>query len=180
MIESLVLTTLFACIAFGLLFFGRNLRKSWRAIAYGVAALSVLAASLSMMLFIFSGMCGRYDYTEMASPDGEYIARVSEEDCGAMDSFHTRVNLWKRGTVHCSTHGKATAVFNSSDAPNFVELKWLGPNSLTILYPDRPSGPEKFSCVRQMQSVQITCVPYTADNKQPPVQEKPIVQHWFR
>ena len=179
MIRFLLLTILLACVAFWLLFFGRNLRKLWRIVAYSAAVLLVLAASISMMFFIFSCMCGRYDYAEIPSPDGEYIARVSEEDCGAMDPFHTRVNLWKRGTVHGSTHGNGTAVFSSSNAPSFVELKWLGPNSLSILYPDRSSRPGESSCVHEMQSVQIACTPYTADNMRPPVHEKPIMQHWF-
>ena len=92
----LVAGLLLGAIAVGLWHLTRNSRKQWKVLARIGAVALVCISALVLLLFLFSGaMCGRYDFAPVSSPDGGLVAQVSEEDCGAVDSFHSSVQLWR-------------------------------------------------------------------------------------
>jgi hypothetical protein len=69
-------------------------------------SLGPVASALALFLFLFvGGMCGRFEFPAISSKDGSFAARVSEEDYGAVDSFHSSVQLWQ------NRHGISARLF---------------------------------------------------------------------
>jgi hypothetical protein len=84
-------------------------------------------SALTLLLFLFSGaMCGRYEFAPISSRDGKLAAEVSEEDCGAGDSFHSSVHLWQNRQgffAHLlGRRGHSTAVFTVGHDPRLINL----------------------------------------------------------
>src|SRR5689334_6507129 len=92
----LLAVLLLAAFAVGLWYWTRNTHTVWKIFARFCAVVMASLSGLTLMAFLFSGaMCGRYDFAPLKSADGSAIARVSEVDCGAIDSFHSSVELWR-------------------------------------------------------------------------------------
>jgi hypothetical protein len=161
-------------------FVGRHRRKPWKIVSWIAGGVLASASALFALLFLFGGlMCGRYDFPPVPSADGRRVARVSEEDCGALDSFHSSVQLQERdrGFFH-PFKGKPTTVFTVSHDPRLLQVEWTGPRALAIKYPGDFLNPEEFSCQSKAGDVQITCIVYTPESGKR-VGSMPPVKRWL-
>jgi len=81
-------------------------------------------------------MCGRYDFSTISSPDGVWLASVSEEDCGALDSFHSSVQLTRRKRETFfnpfASRVRPTTVLSIGHDPRMLELGWQEAKVLVI------------------------------------------------
>jgi len=171
---------LLAAIAAGLWYSTRKSRKYWKLLArIGAVALAFLSALTFFVLFLFSGaLCGRYDFPRVSSADGRLIAQVSEKDCGAVDSFHSSVQLWRdRRGLSARLFGKqenSTIVFTIGHDPRLLALEWKGAKKLLIHYPNDSERLAEFRCQSQWDDVQIECIAYTPDYNKPVAQMPPV------
>jgi hypothetical protein len=96
-----------------------------------------------------------YRFAPTSSPDGNYTGRVTELNAGAMDSFHTSVEVRSRWQIY------PDEVFSSTGDPREVEPKWATNSELVIRYASGfPSDPDyPTSCEQQFKTVKITCEP---------------------
>jgi len=115
------------------------------------------------------------------SEDGKYVAQVSEEDCGALDSFHSSVQLWQdRQGLSARIFGKqrnATTVFTIGNDPRLIDLSWKDDRTLLIRYPGASRDPAGFRCQAQWGTIHIECTGYTPDPSKP-IGVMPPVQGW--
>jgi len=158
----------------------RNSRRLWKITARIAAGSLICASALPLLALLFtSAMCGRYEFPPVLSTDGKLAAQVSEEDCGAVDSFHSSVNLWQQGEgLFAHIFGKRTqsiTVFTVGHDPRLIDLSWKDGHTLLIRYPSDSSNPAEFRCQSQWQAVRIECDGYAPDyskpvGKMPPVQ----------
>jgi hypothetical protein len=178
----LVAALLLVAIAIGVWIIGRHRRRVWKIFAGLGASVFALGSAVLMLLFLFAGaMCGRYDFSPVSSPDGGRVASVSEEDCGAVDSFHSAVQLWQYNpaTFFHPFRGRAhvTTVFTVGHDPRLLKLEWIGPHALVIRCPSDSRSPEEFRCQSQWEDVQIKCIPFVPDYSVP-VAKMPSVKRW--
>jgi hypothetical protein len=187
MLSCRVMPLLFAALllaasAIGVWIVGRRHRRVWK-ILTGIGAAALASGSLLLLLgFLFvSGMCGRYDFPPLSSPDGRRVARITERDCGAMDSFHSEVQLsqYNRAGILHPFRGleHVTTVLVVGHDPRLLHLEWNTPHALIIRYPNDSRSPEEFRCQSQWQDVQISCIPFAPDYSKP-VGEMPPVKSW--
>lgn len=158
----------------------RNSRLLWKLLGRGAAGFLVCASALTFLLFLFGvGMCGRYEFPPVPSRDGQFVARVSEEDCGAVDSFHRSVELWrKRQGLSARIFGKrghSSTVFTLGNDPRLIDLSWKDDRTLLIRYPNDSRDPAEFRCQSRLGAIHIECVGHTPDyskavGEMPPVQ----------
>lgn len=131
------------------------------------ASAIVVIFALSLMAFLFTGaVCGRYDFPPVRAPNGIWVAAVSEEDCGAMDSFHSSVEIWSRKHTLRNPFGSrmlSSTIFTIGHDPRLLKLQWNGSSILVIRYPNDSRSPDEFVCQSRRKSVQIECIPYTPD-----------------
>ena len=177
-----VAALLLAGIAIGVLIIARRRRTVWKIFAGVGAAVLALGSALLLLMFLFVGaMCGRHDFPPVSSPNGDRVASVTEEDCGAVDHFHSAVQLrqYDHATIWHPFRGRghAATVFTVGQAPELLELDWGGPHALVIRYPNDSRYPEEFRCQSQWQDVQIKCVPFVPDYSKP-VAKMPPVKRW--
>jgi hypothetical protein len=116
-------------------------------------------------------MCGRYDFPPISSPDGRLAAEVSEEDCGAVDSFHSSVSLsQRRESFFVRLFGKrahSTTIFKVGHDPRLIDLSWKDDRTLLIRYPSDYGSFAEFQCESQWEGIRIECVGYTPDYSKP-------------
>lgn len=160
----------------------RNSRWHWKLLGRITAGLLMCASALTLLLFLFGiGMCGRYEFPPISSRDGKFVARVSEEDCGATDSFHSSVQLWQdRQGFSARIFGKqghATTVLTIGNDPRLIDLSWKEDRTLLIRYPNNSRDPAEFSCRSKYGTIHVDCVGYTPDPNKP-VGMMPPVQRW--
>lgn len=140
-------------------------RTPWKLPLRGGAVLLAFASALLTLIGLFGFvMCGRYDFAPVSSPDGRAVARVREEDCGAMDSFHSSVQLQlkKEGPFRDLFRGRSAEVFTIASSPRSLDLEWSGPDTLVIHYPNYSREPDEFSCRSRLGRIRIECVPYAS------------------
>ena len=110
---------------------------------------------------------------------GKLVAEVSEEDCGARDSFHSSVHLWQRRNgffVHLfGKRAHSTIVFTVGEDPRLIDLRWKDDRTLLIRYPSDSQYPGEFRCQSQWEGIQVECMGFAPDynkpvGKMPPVQ----------
>jgi hypothetical protein len=135
-----------------------------------------------MLLFLFGRtMCGRYEFAPVSSKDGELAAEVSEEDCGAVDSFHSSVQLWQyRQGLSArlfGAKGRSTTVFEIRHDPRLIDLSWKDDRTLLIRYPNDSRDPTELRCQSRWGAIQIECAGYAPDYSKP-VSEMPPVHRW--
>ena len=175
----LMIGALLAAAAIALWLLPRNSRWRWKLLGRIAAGILMCGSALTLLLFLFgSAMCGRYEFPPISSRDGKLTAEVSEEDCGAVDSFHSSVNLWqdRQGFfMHLfGRRGHLTRVFTVGHDPRLIDLSWKDDRTLLIRYPSDSPYPTEFRCQSQWEGIQIECVGYAPDygkpvGKMPPV-----------
>jgi hypothetical protein len=179
MLTLLGAALLAAGAAVGVWVIGQPRRKPLKIVARITAGVLASGAALFTLCFLFLGaMCGRYDFPLVVSPDGYIVAGLSEEDCGAVDSFHSSVELWHKRTLLHPFGGSHSTVFTVSNDPRSIDLEWIGPRALAIRYPNDSRNPEEFSCQSQSGDVRIECIGYVPDYGKPVV-KMPAPKRWF-
>lgn len=178
----LILCSLFIGAAIALWRLPRNSRWQWKLLGRVTAGILMCASALSLLLFLFLGsMCGRYEFSPISSRDGKFAAEVSEEDCGAVDSFHSSVQLWQnRHGLSARLFGKrghSGTVFTVGQDPRLIDLSWKDDRTLLIRYPNDSRNPAEFRCQSQRGGIRIDCVGYTPDYSKP-VGKMPPVNRW--
>lgn len=126
-------------------------------------------------------MRGRYEFPAVRAPRGFSVAAVSEEDCGAADSFHSSVQVWSRKlTLHNPLGNRVlgSTIFEIGNDPRLIKLEWKGPGLLVVRYPDKYTTAGEFFCKPRWRNIQIECVPYTPDYNKPPGR-MPNPKRWF-
>jgi hypothetical protein len=118
----LVIGALLAAAAIALWLLPRNSRWHRKLLGRIAAGILMCGSALTLLLFLFgSAMCGRSEFPPISSGDGKLTAEVIEEDCGAVDSFHSSVNIWqgRQGFfMHLfGTRGRSTTVFTVRHDP---------------------------------------------------------------
>ncbi len=90
----LLIAGLLVATAIAMWYLPRNSRRVWKfTVRIGAGAL-ICASALPLLGFLFrSAMCGHYEFPAISSRDGRFAAEVNEQDCGAVDLFHSSVNL---------------------------------------------------------------------------------------
>lgn len=178
---------LIACVlaaAAGLLWYlPRNKRLLWKLTARILCGVLMCASALVLLGFLFRGaMCGRYELRPVSTRDGQLAAQLSEVDCGAVDSFHSSVQLrWnRRGLITClfGKRGNSTTVFTVGHDPRLIDLAWKDDRTLVIRYPNDSRYVEEFRCQSEWEGVHIECVGYVPDYSKP-VGAMPPVRRWF-
>ena len=176
----LLVAGLLVATAAALWYLPRNSRRVWKLTARIAAGVLMCASALPLLGFLFSSaMCGRYEFPPISSGDGKLAADVSEADCGAVDSFHSSVNLWQHREgffAHLfGKRGHSTTVFTVGHDPRLIDLSWKNDRTLLIRYPSDSPNPAEFWCQSQWEGIRIECVGYAPDysrpvGKMPPVQ----------
>jgi len=179
----LLVAGLLAATAVVLWYLPRNSRRLWKLTARIAAGTLISASSLPVLVFVFtSAMCGRYEFPPISSRDGKLAAEVSEEDCGAVDSFHSSVHLWQhREGFFAYLLGKrrhATIVFTVGHDPRLIDLSWKDDRTLLIRYPSDFRNPAEFRCQSQWEGIQIECVGYAPDYSKPVGKMPPVQRLW--
>lgn len=157
----------------------RKSRWYWKLLGRGTAGALFCASALTLLLVLFvGGICGRYEFPPVSSRDGKLVAQVNEEDCGATDSFHTSVKLWK--TRHgpsawlLGKQGNSATVFTVGHDPRLVVLLWKNDGTLLIRYPNDSRVPAEFRCQPQWGSIHIDCLGYAPDYSKPVAAMPPV------
>jgi hypothetical protein len=175
----LIVGALLIAAAIALWLLPRKSRWHWKLPMRIGAAVLMCASGLTVLLFLFGSLCGRYEFPPISSRDGKLTAQLSEEDCGATDSFHSSLELWQtRGGLLRRVFGgrrHLTTVFTVGHDPRLIELSWKDDRTLVIRYPSDSRNPDEFRCQSQWEGIQIECVGYAPDyskpvGKMPPVQ----------
>lgn len=122
-------------------------------IAGCVSGAGILVISGFLLLLYGCGMANTYRSALSVSPDRKHMAQVTELNFGAMDSFHTTVELRSRWQVYPET------VFSSNGDPREIEAKWPSNSELVIRYASGYAFDRDLLCVRQFKTVKITCEP---------------------
>jgi hypothetical protein len=100
----------------------------------------ILAAGLVIAFFVYryvlavalSSDCGNSVLSSVASPDGGYIATVSERNCGATTPYQRVVSI-RHKAERFDGNNKRAWIFEIKDQPS-VNLNWSSQRRLTITY----------------------------------------------
>lgn len=168
----LIIAPLLVAAAVALWLFPRKRRWHWKLLGRTASGILVCGSALIWLLFLAGNlMCGRYEFSPVSSTDGKSVAEVREQDCGAVDSFHSSVDLWQyREGLFAHLLGKrghSTTVFTVGNDPRRIELSWKDNQTLLIRYPSDSRDPTEFSCRSQWKNIQIECLVYTPDYNSP-------------
>ena len=148
----------------------------------GIGVSGLVAAIAFLPSFSLGWICGTYEFPVISSGDGLSFAQVVEQDCGATDSFHSSVRLWRaKQSVAAKLIGKRdglSTIFTVGHDPRLLHLEWKGVDTLLIHYPSDGHSPTEFRCASHWANVQIECIPYTPDYSKP-VAEMPKPKGWF-
>jgi len=129
--------------------------------------------SAAFIAFLFGTlMCGRYDFPPAVSPDGRKIANVTENDCGAVDNFHSKVII--KTSAFNFGFRTGTTIFSTAEDPRSLEIEWIGPHEVVVRYPENPPYAKEFYCRKQWKDVKITCISFPREFVKP-LQEMPPV-----
>lgn len=179
----LIVATLLIAAAIALWRLVRKRRWHWKLLGRITAGLLMCSSVVVLLLFLFSmGMCGRYEFPPILSRDGNLAAEVSEEDCGAVDSFHSSVLLWQnRQGISARLLGKrghSTTIFTVGHDPRLVDVSWKDDRTLLIRYPNDSRTPAEFHCQSQWEGIQVQCTGYAPDYSKPIGKMPPVQRSW--
>lgn len=179
----LLVATLLAASALALWYFTRNSRRLWKLTARIGAGVLICASALPVVGFLFHGaMCGQYKFPPISSSDGKRVAQVSEVDCGAVDHFHSSVQLsLDRQDFFTHIFGKrlrSATVFTVGHDPRLIGLAWKDTRTLVIRFPSDSRYSEEYRCKSEWDGVRIECIEYEPDYTKP-VAEMPPVHRWL-
>jgi len=173
---------LLAAAGIGLWRLSRGRKQTLKVLIRIGALAMVLVSPLLLLAFAFTGtMCGRYDFRPVHAPNGVWFAAVSEDDCGATDSFHSSVQIWSGEYTFFNPFGSrvfAKTIFTIGHDPRRLKLEWKGSNVLVIGYPNDSAAPNEFLCRSRWKDVQIECISYTPDYRES-VGPMPNPKRWF-
>ena len=173
---------LLAAAGIGLWRLSRGWKRPLKILTRIGALFIILVSPLLLLAFLMTGaMCGRYDFPSVRAPNGNWVAGVSEIDCGAGDSFHSFVQIWSSQHTLLNPLGSrvlGSTVFRIGDDPVLVDLEWTEPKVLVIRYPNDSDRPEEFLCQSPWKDVQIECISY-APHYPYPVGNRPNPKRWF-
>jgi hypothetical protein len=174
---------LLAASAVALWYLPRNSRRLWKQPARIAAGFLTCASALALLGFLFRGaMCGQYEFAPVSSSNGKRLAQVSEVDCGAVDHFHSSVQLWRnRQGFFAYIFGKRvrpTTVFTVGHSPLLIGLAWKDDQTLMIRFPSDSPYMEDYRCESEWDGVRIECIGYVPDYGKP-VAQMPPVHRWF-
>ncbi len=181
----LVLIACGLAVAAGLLWYlPRNKRLHWKLIVRISSGVLICASVLVLLGFLFRGvMCGRYEFSPVSTSDGQLAAQLSEVDCGAVDSFHSSVQLrWNRRGFITRLFGKqrnSTTIFTVGHDPRLIDLAWKDDRTLLIRYPNDSRYVEEFRCQSEWEGVHIECVGYVPDYSKPVGAMPPVQGIWL-
>jgi hypothetical protein len=94
-----------------------------------------LLVSMAVILILCIGLlfCGDHVTQKVESPSGKYTAQVEESDCGALSGFDTDVMIRQKPLWLSNPHfGRGADLFNLSDSPTRVTIKWKDDRELDI------------------------------------------------
>lgn len=96
----------------------------------GIAAL-ISAGFVAFMMYLFSDMCGNYEYSTLQSPDAKYKAVIFQRDCGATTGFSTQISILSANEDLINESGN---IFTMDGHPNDVapKVEWLNDTTLKI------------------------------------------------
>jgi hypothetical protein len=179
----LLVAGLLATTAAVLWYLPRNSPRLWKITARIAAGILICISAPPLLVFLFTtAMCGRYEFPPVPSTDGKLAAEVSEEDCGAVDSFHSSVHLWQRREgffAHLlGKRAPAATVFTVGHDPRLIDLSWKDDRTLLIRYPSDSRNPAEFRCQSQWVGVRIECAGYTPDYSKPVGKMPPVQRLW--
>jgi len=118
-----------------------------------IFGISIIVVSGCFLPVYSCAMTVKFRSTPIVSPDGRHIARITELDEGAMDSFHTTVE------VRSHWHVYPDEVFHSENHPRDVQAKWVNNSELLIRYASPADHNVYADCVTPLHDVKITCQP---------------------
>lgn len=133
-------------------------RSTAAKVAGCVSGVGIIALSGCVLLLYGFAMVKKYRSVLSVSPNGKYIAQVTELDFGP-GPFDTQVEIRSRWQA------SPDIVLAGHGAPSDIELTWRGNSELAIRYPSgyasdvNPAYP--VPCERQFKAVKITCEPAT-------------------
>lgn len=178
----LLVAGLLAATAVVLWYLPRKSRRLWKLTGGIAAGILICASAMSTLGFLFRGaMCGQYEFPPISSGDGRLLAQIREVDCGAVDHFHTSVELWlDRQGVFAHILGKrrqSSTVFTVAHDPRLIDLAWKDTRTLIIRFPNDSRYMEEYRCESEWDGVRIECNGYVPDYgkpvaKMPPVQRR--------
>jgi len=126
-------------------------RTTMRALIIVLAGfLAVGLVLLYLQRSIFSFDCEHEILSQTTSPDGLYVATVSERACGAVTHDYEVVSIRGRGTQF-DGEDKKSWVFWIEGRPQ-LQVGWASPKRLTVLY---PSAMGKRNEIQLWQGVEI-------------------------
>jgi hypothetical protein len=131
-------------------------RSTAAKVAGYVSGVGIIALSGSALLLYGWAMVKKYRSVPSVSPNGKYIAQVTELDFGP-GPFDTQVEVRSRWQV------SPDIVLAGHGDPWDIDLRWRGNSELVIRYPSGyasdayPAYPAP--CERQFKAVKITCEP---------------------
>ena len=142
--ETLLLPLIFPLMLFGAaVFLARRVR--W-------AAIVLFALGTVVSIPLGCGVLLTIRCTPFVSPDGRYVATISELNGGATDRFWTSVEVRSRWSLRSRT------VFFSNYAPNSIWIGWPSESRLVIRYPqDRVDDLRE--CSSPISGVEVICEP---------------------
>jgi len=173
-----------AATAVALWYLPRNSRRFWKLTARIAAGVLICASALPLLGFLFRGaMCGQYEFPPVSSSDGKRLAQVSEVDCGAVDHYHSSVQIWlNRQGFFAHVFGKlvrsSATIFTVGHDPRLIGLAWKDDQTLVIRFPNDSRYIEEYRCESEWDGVHIECIGYVPDYAKPAA-KMPPVERWF-
>jgi len=126
-------------------------RSRFARIVGRVGGISLVVVSLCVLLMYSCAMAFEYRSAPVVSPDGKHSARITELNAGAMDSFHTQVELSSRWRVY------PVVVFRSENHPKDVEVRWGDNSHLMVQYAFSADYNPYAQCSTMANNITITC-----------------------
>jgi hypothetical protein len=107
----------------------RDRKKLWAVIAVGTLVGAFLGYKYLLSSMTLTG-CAYRLISEEPSPDGKYIASVSERNCGAMSNYARIVSLRYR-TTYFRGSDETSWVLVSLDQPT-IDVRWSSNRELAV------------------------------------------------
>jgi hypothetical protein len=112
-----------------------HVRKAlWPLVALGVLVLGLFVYQYALSS-MFSFNCVHRVVSEAMSPDGRYVATVSERGCGAVTRDYRVVSIRRQGTPFKGEDHQSWVFWMENDPE--VKANWSGQRELTVLYQAR-------------------------------------------
>jgi hypothetical protein len=106
-----------------------NRKELWAVIAVAILVTGFLGYKYLISSMTLSG-CAYQPVSEEVSPDGEYIASVSERNCGAMSTY-TRIVSLRYRTSKFRGDDESSWIFVMLDQPTIL-VRWTGNRDVTV------------------------------------------------